>query len=375
MASTSNPFITTGYQGSEYFCDREQETNTLINNLINGRSTTLVAIRRMGKTGLIRHVLAQLPEGYTGIYLDILPTENLKEFLNALTTAVFAGIPERSKPGKKILDFIKSLRPVVSYDPLTGFPQLTIDTRPGEVERHIQSVLEFLEGYPQKIIFAIDEFQQILNYPEKNTDAFLRSIIQALNNVRFIFSGSQQHLMTQLFADPSRPFYQSTGFLKIDKIKSEAYTSFILNHFENAGISISQDTINVILGWADHHTYYIQLLCNRVYASSSKKVDDESWKKQAAQLLQEQEIVFYKYRDLLTKHQWNLLKAIAHEEILYYPTSKDFISKYELGSPATVLRSLQALMDKEMIYSDYTKEGQLFYSVYDVLFRRWMQAK
>jgi len=375
MASTSNPFITTGYQGSEYFCDREFETNTLINNLINGRSTTLVAIRRMGKTGLIRHVLAQLPDGYTGIYLDILPTENLKEFLNALTTAVFASIPEQSKPGKKILEFIKSLRPVVFFDPLTGFPQLTIDTRPGEVERHIQSVLEFLEGYPQKIIFAIDEFQQIMNYPEKNTDAFLRSIIQALNNVRFIFSGSQQHLMTQLFADPSRPFYQSTGFLKIDKIKPEAYTSFILNHFENAGITINQDTINAMLGWADHHTYYIQLLCNRVYASSFKKVDDESWKKQAAQLLQEQEIVFFKYRDLLTKHQWNLLKAIAHEEILYYPTSKDFISKYELGSPATVLRSLQALMDKEMIYSDYTKEGQLFYSVYDVLFRRWMQAK
>ena len=109
MASISNPFITTGYQGSEYFCDREEETLTLKRNLVNGQSTTLIAIRRIGKTGLVRHVLAQLPPDHTGIYLDILPTENLKEFLNALATAVFSTIPEQSKPGKLILDFIKSV--------------------------------------------------------------------------------------------------------------------------------------------------------------------------------------------------------------------------------------------------------------------------
>lgn len=375
MTSLSNPFITTGYQGSEYFCDREQETNALRGNLVNGQSTTLVAIRRIGKTGLIRHVLAQLPEYHTGIYLDILPTENLKEFLNVLATAVFTTLPEQSKPGKKILDFIKSLRPVIAFDPLTGFPQLTVDARPGEVERHIQSVLEYLEAYPQKVVIAIDEFQQILNYPEKNTDAFLRSIIQSLNNVRFIFSGSQQHLMTQLFADPSRPFYQSAGFLKIDKIKAEVYASFIRHHFVKAGMIIGPDAINAMLDWADNHTYYVQLLCNRVYAAASGEEDCEFWKIQAARLLQEQEIVFFKYRELLTKQQWLLLKAIAYEGIVYYPTSKDFIRKHELGSPSTVLRSLQALTDKEMIYSDYTREGQLFYSVYDVLFRRWMQSR
>jgi hypothetical protein len=375
MTSISNPFITTGYQGSEYFCNREEETGTLKRNLVNGQSTTLVALRRIGKTGLIRHVLAQLPDDHVGIYLDILPTENLKEFLNALTTAVFATIPEKSQPGKMILDFIKSLRPVIAFDPLTGFPQLTVNVRPGEAERHIQSVLTYLEGYPQKVVLAIDEFQQILNYPEKNTDAFLRSIIQSLNNVRFIFSGSQQHLMTQLFTDPSRPFYQSAGFMKIDKIKPDVYASFIQHHFEKADIRMGPDSIHAMLDWADHHTYFVQLLCNRVYAAASEITDSGSWKQQAAQLLQENEIVFFKYRDLLTKHQWNLLKAIAQEGSVYYPTSKDFIALYELGSPATVLRSLQSLIEKEMICSDYNTEGQGYYSVYDVLFRRWMQSR
>ncbi len=231
---------------------------------------------------MIRHLLAKLPAGHTGIYLDILPTESLKEFLNALVTAVFSTIPEQSKPGKLMLDFIKSLRPVIVFDPLTGFPQLSVDVRPGEAERHIRSVLGHLEAYPEKVIIAIDEFQQIMNYPEKNADAFRRSIIQSLSNVRFIFSGSQQHLMMQLFADPSRPFYQSTGFLKIDKIDADEYVTFIRHHFQHRGHKIEDETIRAMMEWADLHTYSVQLLCNRVFASAGKNVDDELWKQQAA---------------------------------------------------------------------------------------------
>jgi uncharacterized protein len=131
--------------------------------------------------------------------------------------------------------------------------------------------------------------------------------------------------------------------------------------------------INAVLGWTDVHTYYVQLLCYRVYAIKSNRITHESWKEEAAKLLQEQEIIFFKYRDLLTKQQWLLLKSIAHEGEAYYPTSRDFISKYALGSSATVLRSLNSLLFKEMNYSDYNPDGRLFYSVYDVLFKRWMQ--
>jgi uncharacterized protein len=373
MAKPSNPFITTGYQGQDYFCDRENETSALLQNIANGRSTTLTSIRRIGKTGLIRHVLENLPEGYIGVYVDLLPTENLGDFLNVLASAVFNCIPERTTPGKKIMDFIKSLRPVVTYDPLSGLPQVTLDVRPSETTRNIAAILEYLELYPKKVVIAIDEFQQILQYPEKNTDSWIRSTIQPLNNVRFIFSGSQQHLMAKLFSDPSRPFFQSTSFLRIGKISLEPYRAFIKRHFNSNGKQINDEVIREILSWCDFHTYYVQLLCNRVFASETGQISSETWKQQAVGLLQEQEIVFFKYRDLLTKQQWMLLKSIAHEGEVYYPTSKKFISKYALGSSATVLRSLQALQTKEMIYSDYNPEGMKFYCVYDVLFRRWMQ--
>ena len=69
-----NPFPVTTYLGAEYFCDRETETARLISHIKNGNSTTLIAIRRKGKTGLIHQVFAQLPKGWKGIYIDILET-------------------------------------------------------------------------------------------------------------------------------------------------------------------------------------------------------------------------------------------------------------------------------------------------------------
>ena len=373
MKKPVNPFITAGYYGVRYFCDRETETKSLLQNMTNGLSTTLIAIRRIGKTGLIRHVLAKLPAGYTSIYVDILPTENMNEFLNFLASAVINSIPQKTGPGKIIMDFIKSLRPVITYDPLTGIPQVTIDVRKGEAPKHIDSIFKHLEKYPKRIVIAIDEFQQILEYPEKNTDAWLRSSIQNLKNVTFIFSGSRQHLMDDLFSDPSRPFYRSTSLLNIGKIKSEIYASFIIRHFKNNDKKISREIVEEMLEWTDIHTYYVQLLCNKVFAVSGNHITSETWKEEAHKLLEEQELLFFKYRDLLTTHQWQLLKAIARGGQVYSPSSKDFVTENALGSPSTVLRSLDALLKKQMIYSDYDSDKKLFYKVYDLLLRRWLE--
>lgn len=50
-----NPFVVTGYFGPEYFCDREEETGSLISALKNGWNVSLISPRRLGKTGLIMH--------------------------------------------------------------------------------------------------------------------------------------------------------------------------------------------------------------------------------------------------------------------------------------------------------------------------------
>lgn len=372
MKKPSTPFPTTGYYGGAYFCDREEELQSLTRNVRGGSSTTLVALRRMGKTALIRHLQNELKEEFLGVYVDILPTESILELLNALATGIALMESEQSRLGKQLWKFLKTLRPLVSYDSLSGMPTLSFNQTPDEGLRSIADIFSFLENQSKPVILAIDEFQQILNYPEKNVDAWLRTRIQELHNVRFVFSGSQQHLINELFADPSRPFYRSTQFLKLDKIAKENYHDFIAAKFNDHSKQIDDETIASVLDWAMGYTYYVQLLCNRIFLSSGKKVQKDLWKQEAMRLLKEQEFVFYSYRDGLTAAQWSLLKAVAREGKVREPTSLAFTSSHQLGTSATVLRSLKTLQKKELVFRDMDTEGKSYYAVYDVLFSRWI---
>ncbi len=318
--------------------------------------------------------MTQLPAGWKGIYVDILERENLNQFLNLLTTSLLHSIPEKSSFGKKTWNFIKSLRPVINFDALTGYPQATFESRPKEVETNIHSIFQFIENQNFKTVIAVDEFQQILNYPEKNTDAWLRTRIQQMKNTVFIFSGSQQHLKNELFSSPKRPFFRSTQMIKLEKIDLNIYQKFIIEQFSKYKKKISASDAAEILEWCNNHTYYVQQLCNRLFASTSPKTVASGWQQQAYSLLKEQETVFFYYRNLLTIPQWQLLKAIAAERIVYQPTSMDFITKHSLGTSATVLRSLKSLTGFELVYQDFDIEGRSYYSVYDVFFQRWVKS-
>ncbi|MEN8200964.1 MAG: ATP-binding protein [Bacteroidota bacterium] len=368
----NTPFPTSGYYGPAYFCDREVEVEQLKRNARGGESTTLVALRRMGKTALIRHLQNELKKEYLGVYVDILPTESMNDLLNSLATGIAAMKPEQSSLGSKVWKFLKSLRPVVSYDSLSGTPTLSFNQSPEQGKKSIGELFDFLEDQPDPVILAIDEFQQILSYPESQVDAWLRTRIQELNNVRFIFSGSQQHLINEMFADPSRPFYRSTQFLKLEKINREVYHAFIASKFRRQSVKIGDETIESILDWTEGYTYYVQLLCNRIFLSANGNVHPELWKDEAMRLLKEQEFVFYSYREGLTSNQWQLLKAIGREDQVWEPTSRDFAMRNQLGNSASVIRALKTLQKKELIYRDSGPDGKSFYAVYDVLFKRWI---
>jgi AAA+ ATPase superfamily predicted ATPase len=372
MKKPSTPFPTTGYFGGEYFCDRVEEFESLARNVRGGSSTTLVALRRMGKTALIRHLQNELDKNYLGVYVDILPTESMLDLLNSLATGIARMVSEQTRLGAQVWKFLKSLRPVISYDYLSGMPTLSLNRTPEEGLRSIEEIFSFLEQQSKPVILAIDEFQQILNYPEKRADAWLRSRIQELKNVRFVFSGSQQHLMNELFADPSRPFYRSTQFLKLGKIDREKYHAFISTKFGDHSKQIDDGTIESVLDWTMGYTYYVQLLCNRIFLSSRKRVHPNLWKEEAMRLLKEQEFMFYSYRDGLTTSQWNLLKAIAREGIVEKPTAHDFTTRHKLGTSATIVQSLRSLQKKELVFRDMDSKGKPYYGVYDVLFSRWI---
>jgi AAA+ ATPase superfamily predicted ATPase len=373
MLKIENPFLISGYVSAEYFCDREEETKELISRVKNNIPTTLTSIRRIGKTGLIKHLNSQLSNDTIAIYIDLLPTESVSGFNNTLLTAIASAVNETNNTGKKIWRFIKQLRPVISYDVYTGIPQIAINADTQQAKGDLHASLMMLESLDKKIVIAIDEFQQILNYPEKNFDSWLRTIIQEMINTVFIFSGSRQHMMNEMFANTQRPFYRSTQFLKLEKIEHDVYKNFIISTFSKYKKNISGDITNTILEWTDRHTYYTQVLSNRVFAATNKKTTEDILKNEMWKILKEQESVFYRYRDLLSTQQWTLLKAMAKQDIVYSVTTGDFLRTNKLNSSATAIKTLRTLINKEMVYEEYDKNGKRYYSVYDLFFKRWIQ--
>ena len=365
MKKPHNPFLISGYQGPSFFCNRTQETKTIVSAIENGRNLTLMSLRRMGKTGLIRHSFHQLnPKKFNVIYVDLLHTTDIqtlaREFAKASINQLSIGVMKTSL--QKITSFFSSVRPTFTIDPLTGSPSVEIDIqRIKEGEKTIEEVFSLLEKQSIHVVVAFDEFQTITTYPEKNMEARLRSQIQHLNNVNFIYSGSQKHILSSMFGDAKRPFYQSTQFLGLEPITSSDYTLFINNHFKQEGLKISEDEIEFIIAWTYCHTFYIQYFCNRLF--DMRKDDPKSSLYLAVEkIFQENEAVFSNYRTLLTLQQSQLLTALAKEGFVNQPTSKDFLSKHKLTS-SLVQRALPSLIQKEFVQK---KRMGIVYTMYSL---------
>jgi AAA+ ATPase superfamily predicted ATPase len=377
MKNILNPFIIKGYLSSEYFCNRKIEMNILQRNVQNGSNTTLISSRKMGKSGLIFRFFEDLSTDnlVQSIYIDIYSSRSLKDFIKLLAEAILQKFPEKSTIGRKFVKSLKGFRPLISFDPFTGAPQIQIGFQTSqEVVYTLQGLFTFLEEQNTPIVIAIDEFQQIATYPDEHVEALLRGYIQQLKNIQFIFCGSNKSMMTEMFTHAKRPFFASTRLLYLDKIENSEYEPFIRHHFESNKKNIKDEALTAILGWTKSHTFYTQNLCNYIYSMKTKNIDIDVVRNAMAEILKEHESFFFQYRQLLTPDQWNYMIAVAKEGEVSQITAKKFISKYNIGSPANSRRILRSLIEKELILENSSSEKAI-YQIYDLFLSRWLEVK
>ena len=370
-----NPFILEPYQSKAYFCDREKETEEIIRNITNGRNTTLISPRRLGKTGLIFRVFDEMMARklpYETIYCDISDTLSLEEFIKVISDAVVSKLEKQQKI-TAFFKTLKSVRPLLGIDPLTGSPQVSFTfADDSQKQSTLKEVMDYLERYPQKVVLAIDEFQQIREYNDVNMEAVLRKHIQHLHNVRFIYCGSKKHTMTDMFTNAKKPFYESTSFSYLSKLPVPVYSAFIKEKFESAGKTIDDDSIRFIIEWTKDHTYYTQRLCNEVFSLSGNDIVRNDIVTAIQSILDSERDRFQEIRRLVTRSQWKMLEALAKEGSVSQITSSAFLSKYKISSGPTALRNIKALMDKELVLVT-TTDDDTSYSVYNVFLSRYLE--
>lgn len=367
-----NPFIINGYEGPEYFCDREQETMQLTTEVTNGNNVALVATRRMGKSGLIKHCFQQEQirnEFYT-FYIDVYATRSLADFVFRLSREILTGLkPYGHKALQRFWECVRSLQAGISFSPLGD---VSFNLQMGDIiqsESTLDEIFNYLSSTDRPCIVAIDEFQQVANYSDKNVEALLRTYVQQCPNARFIFSGSQRHMMSQMFLSPSRPFYQSVSMMHLGKIDKEKYVSFAKKHFADNGKQLEDGVVEKVCMLSKNITWYMQKLMNTLFAATERggnctvSMVDEA----LTYILDSQAFGYREQMFRLPEKQGRVLTAIAKEGEATAVTSGQFIRKHKLSSASTVQSALRGLLEK-----DYVTQEQGHYAVYDVFLSYWI---
>lgn len=373
MEQLNNPFVIYGYKGAEYFCDREKETKQIIQALSNERNIVLISPRRIGKTGLIHHVFEQISQQEPDtqcFYIDINATRNLSQFIQLLGKTLIGKLDSFSQNAmRKMMAFFANYKPTMSFDELTGIPTFSITVSPSQSEESLNHIFEYLKQSGKRIYIAIDEFQQIAEYPEGGAEALLRSYIQFLPNVYFIFAGSKQHIMTDMFLSAKRPFYQSSQIVNLPLINMEEYHAFANHWLQQKGISMDYQTFSYLYNKVDGQTWYIQDILNRLY-QNGKEITTKDINTVILDLVNEQEVAFINYFESLTDNQVALLSAIAQEKSVASVLSQEFISRYSLPAASSISLALKTLLSREFVYKHNGK-----YIIYDRFFGIWLRRK
>jgi len=372
LRASANPFVTFRYEGPEYFCDREKETAELLGALKNGRNVTFIAQRRMGKTGVIHHLFHRLHEtepDIVCIYCDIFNSKDKRSFAEIFGASVMTSLKSQSeKLFTKLLEVLGSLRPVMSFDPLTSLPTFSLSVEEKRSEQTIQSILEFIKNSGKICYVAIDEFQQISNYKDINMEALLRSYIQFIPNAQFIFSGSSRHIMSEMFLSANRPFFSSTQILNLGPISKDTYFAFADKFFKAKGGSISREVFDWIYDAVEGCTQYMQVMLNRLYEKYDTVSDIDAAKQALRAMVEEFSNLYQAMVTPLTEKQFLLLKAIAAEGMVQQPNGGEFLSKYALGAASSINAALKALISKDLVQRQ--REG---YSVCDNMLQYWLK--
>lgn len=370
-----NPFVTTGYAGAKYFCDRVKETKALTDLLCNGNNIALMSPRRYGKTDLIRHCFAQkeIQNNYYTFIIDIYSTKSLAQLTEKMGKTILEALkPKGKKVWERFINTLASLKTYISYD-ANGIP--TWGLQIGDIKNPattLDEIFLYLQKAEKPCLIAIDEFQQIRKYSDDNVEAKLRTYIQYCSNANFIFSGSQQEMMGEIFSSPAKPFYQSATIINLPPIKKNLYQDFCQMHFSEAKKNIQDDVVPVLYDRFDGTTFYLQKIMNILFMKTPKDGTCTS------EMIDEavNYIINFSaeiYEDLLYQlpnKQTQTLLAIAIEGKTTNPTAAEFVNKYSLTSASSVNSALKGLQERGLI-----THNKGVYQIYDLFFREWLTKR
>ena len=267
MAITDvNPFVYSRPIPPDEVIDRDDETAALLQAVVGGHYVRLYAPRKYGKTSLLRRVLreAERSEGMTTVLVDLYGVLSLADVAVRIERAYAAQLKGGLRA--RIDEFLQRTGLGLSLSALGIGVRLQIDPRTDPLPAlhallDLPLKLEQEGGYRALVVF--DEFQDITKLP--GIDAIVRSHIQHQGEVAsYVFAGSEQGLMKQLFEEKERPLYGQAVPVRLGRLPSSDIAAYIVDRFKQAGRSAGE-AVNPLVQTAAGHPQRAMLLAYRLW--------------------------------------------------------------------------------------------------------------
>ncbi|MBN1951461.1 MAG: ATP-binding protein [Bacteroidales bacterium] len=370
-----NPFQFGVVVDDAAFCNRKDEISFLKDQIRNGYSTWLFSPRRFGKTSLVEKVFREMDQEVTCIYFDLYNISSKDDFCRKYARQVahelFNWKEDIKKLTKSLSEAFRKLSPTVSFDEF-GNPSFSINRQKIENQEDIETILEvpnrIAERTGQRICIAFDEFQEI-----GRIDPFIlnwmRSSFQRHRDIAYVFCGSKQSLMEDIFTDLHSPFYEFAIKMNLSEIGREDLYHFVWNNFERAGLTIEKSTIDTILDKSEGQPHFTQFFASVVFdmlrAGADQHEPDfgDTW---LSRILRSQADIFQDIFDQLTNIQRATLLALIRlgDTGIYSEEAK---KKFGLPANSSINEALKALLKKGLIH----KSGDVF-RLSNPVFKAWL---
>jgi uncharacterized protein len=369
------PFVFGKLASDKNFTDREKERDHLKQNFISGINTILISPRRWGKSSLVQksgEEAIQSDNNLKIVNMDLFNIRSEEEFYKNLLEKVMKAVSGRIEELiENTKNFMKQWVPKITFSPDT-VQEISLGLDWHKVKKQPDEILDLAEAIATvkdlKIVICIDEFQNIAYFEDPLAfQKKIRSHWQRHQKTSYCLYGSKRHMLMEVFASPSMPFYKFGDLMFLEKISSENWQPFIVGRFKSTGKKIPEKLALRIAELMENHPYYVQQLAQLCWLRTEKETNDAIIDESLDSLIMQLSLLFQSLTESLSTTQINFLKALLDGVTML--SSKETIEIYTLGTSANVNRIKGALIGREIIDEH---SGKL--TILDPVYAIWLKS-
>lgn len=356
-----NPFKFGSVVDSPYFTNRKNELEKVKSILESNVHLIIMSPRRYGKTSLILKAVKEIERPFFNIDMQIITSEI--DLAEQLLKKVY-----RLVPFEKVKRFLKGFRitPNISMNPLSEELTITFETMHKQkvILEDVLNLLNRISGKGKRLIAVFDEFQSIRRIGQE-TENMLRSIMQYHDNINYVFLGSQESLMHNIFVEKNSPFFNFGYLFTLSKIAADDFMEFLKDGFSSTARNTAK-LAEEILNITKSHPYFTQQIAFEVWERIRRDHQTDKVVQEAYQdIIRSHDIDYERFWNTFNSLDMKVLTGLAFSNDP--PTSEVFIRKFRTGSSSSTYSSLQRL-----VKNGYVVKADTGYVIDDPFFKGWI---